>query len=866
MKVILHRVILLLFLSFNYLNAKQVNLDIALTSAKNFLTGIESESKKLADIQLSYTEQSQTSKGVRKYFYVFNIGQNSGFIIVSADDVAWPILGYATEGHADSVNIPWSVAKWLGGYRSDIQHALENDIIQSEACRLEWERLLSQNNKKVNLRAGSVSPLITTKWNQSPYYNAQCPYDKDASQLTVVGCVATAMAQVIRYHEYPSQGTGFHSYNHSKYGSLAVNFANTTYNYSSMPTSISSANNAVATLSYHCGVSVDMNYGTAASGGSGAYVISSKSQSQHCAEYAFEEYFGYKSSLSGEERINYTTSSWKTLLKTELDNSRPVLYAGFGSGGGHAFVLDGYDNSDYFHFNWGWGGAYDGYFSIDALNPTGVGTGGGSGGFNSGHQAIIGIEPPTGNSDPKKYDLVLYKDLNMASTDVNFGAAFSISTNIYNKGTSSFSGDYGMAVFDKDYNFVDFVETKTGFTLTNGYVYSQDLVFSTTGNVKFLPGTYTAILFYRPTSGDWSAVGENNGFVNAKTFNIVYSNLVELYSDFKLNTGSNTITRNKSLTVNVDVANFGDDAISGIIDVSLYNLEGNFVETINSQNFSLPSMTHFTGGLNFTLSSGVIAEPGSYLLAILYKPTGGSWTLVGSTNYQNPISVTVQEPSLLADMYEANNTVGNSYTLPANYTSNSAKIVTSGSNFHVGTDYDYYKVELPAGYDYNIVARLHDANNNSNGNEYSVDALLSVSSDGSIFSEAYDYQMPSALTIKNGGVCYIKVSPYFTGNIGTYLLDLNIQRTPLSNNVNPVITAAVNIYPNPAINNILVTAPETIRTISIFSMEGRLLSVLPQTGNLAKCEIPVENYPNGSYLIKVVCNGITYNEKFIISR
>lgn len=852
-------ILLISFVLSNHLAGKQVKEEYAKTIAKHFISRYSLNAVNTAEIRLAFTEQGKSLTGEnRKYFYVFNIGSNGGFVIVSADDIAWPVLGYSQEGHADSATIPWSVSKWLGGYKSDIQKALDQGYVQSEGCKLEWERLSAGDYKRVNLRAGSVAPLLSTKWNQSPYYNAQCPYDNASSQLTVVGCVATAMAQVIKYHEYPTQGTGFHSYNHSTYGTLSANFANTTYNYSSMPNSVTSSNSAVATLSYHCGVSVDMNYGIASSGGSGAYVISAQSPVTHCAEYAFKEYFGYKSSLTGIERANYSTSNWKSLMKAELDASRPVLYAGFGSGGGHAFVMDGYDNADYFHFNWGWGGAYDGYFSIDALNPTGVGTGGGTGGFNSGHQAVIGIEPPSGGSNPKKFDLVLYKDLNISSANVGFNNSFSISTNIYNKGTTSFSGDYGMAVFDESYNFVDFVETKTGMSLTNGYVYSQDLVFSTTGNIKFLPGKYTAILYYKPASGDWSAVGDYGSYVNAVSFNITYSNRIEMYSDFSLSTGTKTITRNKSLTVNVDVANYDNVEVSGVIDVSLYNLEGQFVENISSQNFTMPSKTHFTGGLNFTSSGGVQAEPGTYLLAVLYKPTGGNWTLVGSTNYQNPTAVTVKDPSLLPDAYEANNTVSTSYSLNPTFTSNVAEVTTVGSNLHIGTDYDFYKITLPVGYDYEIFGKLHDASNSSNGQEYSVDALMSISSDGSIFSEAYDFEMPSSLMIKNGGTFYVKVSPYFTGNIGTYLLDIKITRTPLSNNSKNVTSAGILIFPNPANNIVNIEAKSKILYAEFISLDGRILRSEQNHSNTSQMQLETKDLPQGKYLVKTVCENHTF--------
>jgi len=140
-----------------------------------------------------------------------------------------------------------------------------------------------------------------------------------------------------------------------------------TYNWNSMPLSVTGPNTAVATLMYQCGVSVDMNYGVSSTGGSSAYVISSQSPVQNCAEYALKTYFVIRVFKALPVLPISNKTDWINLLKTELDAGRPVLYAGFGSGGGHCFDCDGYDANDYFHFNWGWSGQFDGYFDVDAL-------------------------------------------------------------------------------------------------------------------------------------------------------------------------------------------------------------------------------------------------------------------------------------------------------------------------------------------------------------------------------------------------------------------------------------------------------------------------------------------------------------------
>ncbi|MBK7113736.1 MAG: C10 family peptidase [Flavobacteriales bacterium] len=167
---------------------------------------------------------------------------------------------------------------------------------------------------------------MQTTWNQAPHYNAQCPGG------SVTGCVATAMAQIMKFWNHPATGSGFHQFNHPQYGTLAANFGGTTYAWGSMPNNVSSANSAVATLMYHCGGGVDMQYSPEVSG---AWVIQSHSPStDHNAEYALRTYFGYRSTLSGVARENYAQAQWIDLLRTELDAGRPILYDGFGDGGG----------------------------------------------------------------------------------------------------------------------------------------------------------------------------------------------------------------------------------------------------------------------------------------------------------------------------------------------------------------------------------------------------------------------------------------------------------------------------------------------------------------------------------------------------
>ena len=334
-------------------------------------------------------------------FYVFNNQNGGGFVLVSADDIAHPILGYSDNGSfRTDVQLPVNVRGWFKGISREISSAVALGVQQSKEVRDEWNSLLEGTPyPKRSTRA--VSALLSTTWDQGKPYNNLCPTDSNTDSYyggrTVTGCVATAMAQVMKFWNYPTQGNGSHSYTHSTYGAQNANFGNTTYDWANMPNNLtnyssSTQKTAVATLMYHCGVSVDMDYDIAENGGSGAYTVVNYGNTP-CAKNALVNYFKYKSTIQGLFKQNYTDTNWKNLLKADLDAGRPIMYSGASDEGGHSFVCDGYNNNDQFHFNWGWSGSYDGFFSLNAMTPGTGGIGGGGYDFSEDQDAIIGIEP-----------------------------------------------------------------------------------------------------------------------------------------------------------------------------------------------------------------------------------------------------------------------------------------------------------------------------------------------------------------------------------------------------------------------------------------------------------------------------------------
>jgi hypothetical protein len=322
-------------------------------------------------------------------FYVFTMNANSGFILVAGDDVAKPVLGYSDTGTYDENNP--NLAYWMETLSQEIADAIENNVSQDEQIKAAWETFAADNDLPLQSAGDYVEPMIKTKWNQSSPYNDLCPVIADTR--TYAGCVATTMAQIMKYYEYPTTRTvTIPSYITGSVSDINIPAVtgSTTYRWSDMNNTYSSSSTdvsktAVAELIYQCGVSAKMNY-----------TLKNSSASMLNAATALRNYFGYDAGIVCLDRSRYTHFQWIDLLKTELKTNRPIFYAGNGDKGGHAFVCDGYDANGLFHFNWGWSGQSDGYFEITALNPGHVGIGGGASGYNMRQEMIIGIQPDKG--------------------------------------------------------------------------------------------------------------------------------------------------------------------------------------------------------------------------------------------------------------------------------------------------------------------------------------------------------------------------------------------------------------------------------------------------------------------------------------
>ncbi len=621
--------IICIIFSFNNLEAKTIDEISAKKVATNFINR-QVKNGKTVVLETSYisTKKDVNSAILYTNFYVFNIVDGEGFVIISADDNVEPILGYSFEKDFEIEKIPSQVANWLEDYSTQIGIVIENKI-SSKLATTKWNNLLSNIIIKEKTLPTAVKPLLKTTWSQDPYYNDQCPLSNNVK--TVTGCVATAMAQAMKYWNYPTTGTGSNSYTSKTLGlQSSANFGSTTYNWANMLNNINSANSEIAKLMFHCGVAINMNYGTAASGGSSAYLYGSYPS----AEYALKNYFGYPSSLKFVNKTSYSTDVlWLDVLKTELIAARVIIYQGFSStasnASGHCFVADGFDVNNFIHFNWGWGGSYNGYFSVASLIPSGSGTGGGAGNYTSNQGALIGLTPPTSSAP--------VADFSASSTITSVGSIITLSdlsTNIpnswkwtitpsttisYANGTSdnskfpevtfTASGQYTIKL-EATNSFGTGSITKTAYiivnpalasqvcdTLTNFSATDQKVNYTITGggymaghNVSKLKG-YAE---YYPSNTPYTHIsGVILEFAHAEASNSTNTIKVSLYSDVSNKPG--VILKSKTVRL-IDIVNdVNNNQPTTVLFDTPYQLTGSFYVGYTLTYFAGDTVSVYTG-------------------------------------------------------------------------------------------------------------------------------------------------------------------------------------------------------------------------------------------------------------------------------
>ena len=829
MKKYLH-LLLLLILPLS-LYAKERTPGEALDVAKDFFASHEMVStRSSASVALVATsDQLFPSKKISTFsnqsaFYVFNKGGDA-FVIVSGDDRLEAVLGYSLINEFEAENIPINLKSWLKSY------VKEYEYIQQAAPDAFNSRQLTSVTRSYPT---SVSPLLgEIMWDQSTPYNDKCPtYNGEHS---VTGCVATAMAQVMRYHNYPTKGKGSNSYTTSSLNlSASFDFASTTFDWANMlPQYISGSYttaqaDAVATLMYACGVSVDMDYTTDESG----------AQPTAAAE-ALINYFEYNSNIRYLLRDYFSYSEWIDLIKTELSNSRPILYDGQSTEGGHEFVFDGYDENDMVHVNWGWSGANDGYFAISALAPSSLGIGGGNnlgGGFSYDQGMIIGIQTSSTSTTYQSYFLT--SEMTPASKSISLGGSTTFSfTDFYNMSTNFTGGE--LAIIAEINGVQTVLATQTLPTIKAGYGIASFSMSSVTFPSSLSTGTY---LVYAATkaSGVTNSLSRVRGMMGAATqyYATVSGSSVTL-SDY-----------------------WGDINLAATVDIKhdLYcTLLGDFTMTINNNS----NTQEYFGevGVGFVSNGSLVAVVDPLQIYMSAGETALALTV------SDTLSSTITEGTY--DIYPVAQW-GSTY-----YTIGDGQSVTVSSDPGVGT--------------LSVSSFAVASSEVEYGDDVTITAQLSVAGTSSIYSGTLAVIVFDSSGTTSQGVFLSNVffdeSPFsfsFSFNpelsVGSYLMALYEYTTTYSQATNGLSFTIVEptgikdatigenanmiMYPTPADEYVNIVSGNDFNRVKVFDLAGAM--VIDQAiSNTTAYQLNVADLPTGNYLLVITSGNKTYSQKFM---
>lgn len=451
--------------------AGPVSREQALQTARDYLKKermVRSQSA-APDLVLAYERLPKTGRGsgdVAPLYYVFNEAAGGGFVVVSGDDRVRPVMGVAERGSFVADSLPDGLKWWLEA----LARTMEDVTATDAPCSLTATTDMS------GLKA-SVAPLVKTTWGQGWPYNLKCPVDKAHGTQgdgtyphSLTGCTATAMSQVLARWKYPVRGNGTVSYRSSTHGfNLTANLGSFVFDWDKMLDSYvgnptEEQCDAVAELMYACGLAVNMNYCTQASGA-------------NMYAHHLERFFGIDEGCNTLNRLFFTRNEWDAIIKKELSEGRPVYYTGYSMSAGHAFVCDGYNADGLFHINWGWDGALHGYFALAELNSSAEYAGAptdNDGSFNMDQGATIGIQPsgmsPAAVTEQLYFITLANADAVTTRDNVRLTAKFVCSDG------NGFTGQMGLGVFNANNEYVGNVGGLTSISLSReqvNYYYSE---------------------------------------------------------------------------------------------------------------------------------------------------------------------------------------------------------------------------------------------------------------------------------------------------------------------------------------------------------------------------------------------------------
>lgn len=773
---VLARIAMLLLTVFMSLTAwaENITAEQALQQAQSFL-----KSHKAANGRRNAPAAAPQMKlaGQVSGLYVFN-ATDGGFVIVSNDDRTVPVLGYSDSGSFDPSTMPDNMRAWLQGYADEIKWMDDHNIqpVQQASARRE-----SATVKR------TVSPMISTLWNQDTPYNNLVP-EYEQGKLSATGCVATAMAQIMKYHKWPKDETPVIPH----YGLQTTDLSSVTFDWNNMIEDYSDGYsdtqaNAVATLMLYCGVSVEMSYG-ASSGASTKNVA-----------VALRKYYNYDEFTTRYiDRKDYSYAEWVEQIYEELAAERPVCYGGQSSGGGHEFVVDGFDTDDYFHINWGWGGQSNGYFRLALLDPAEQGIGGSStdDGFHYGQDAVIGIQPGNGTYVESPVVTMTSDGIKIQngittltrSGNVNF-QTFYVSASFWNlaEDNQAHSFNYGFALY-KEGTLVMMLNEKSTDNLSyrSGWALGDSYVGIAIGK-DLEDGTYMIVPVSKEKgSTTWyKNFGWNEAHITAVIDGDNLYLTAPISKDVNLTVNSVTFstgscTLGTEVTATVNITNSGSDDYDGDIDLYVGG-----IGILGGDMFKIPSGTTRNCTIKFvpkyTGTYYVYVMDGSHYLSNKYyvlTVSGGSIT--DNVDLDTSVAVDNLEGNLLyGRKLNAVLTITNNSTSTYCGTFEWAIFMPTSDNI-----YNASEIILPAGSSKQMNIRLSDL---EYGKDYRIATIYVKNSSWSGWKTEKQFRASPVVTVYdvNGTAQQIGLPASYTVPENVTAIDASYANTTLTPNSNP---------------------------------------------------------------------------------
>ncbi len=810
------------------LYGKEVPSSVAEQIARQFFNGHVSTrgGQQQSDFKLVYVggDMSVDNMTAAAPFYVFNY-DDRGFVVVAGDDRMESILGYSDSGAFRTDNMPLNMRSWLDMYKREYESL---DKYNSDVKVVSTTR--ADNTYKE-----SIAPLLgDIIWDQDTPFSDLCPLD--GTERSYTGCVATAMAMVMKYHGYPERGTGTISYTTETIKkTLSEDLSTFKFDWSNMLPDYTSPyttaqGNAVAKLMYACGVAVKMDYTAIGSGADSYYV-----------PQALIDNFGYDKNTQHILRDFYTYSEWVDIMKKELNEGRPIIYDGASLEVGHEFVIDGYDSNNMLHVNWGWSGYNDGYYVLTSLFPSGVGIGGGTGnggGFDYDQGMIVGMQAPTTSSTQRT---AIYLDgITFSSKKTKKGTSVSATLNdMYNYGASQSVGSVGLVV-EKDgtQTLIQKKDINTTLDIYRGYksINFSNVVFPTSlkdGEYVLYPVVRTDDAspwnrvrcaqgydgIYRVTvSGDdvtiysyWGDVA-----VNA-TLSIAHNLYAGAKGDFNLSMTNADATSEKFSMLALDLRKGNDDTV---LDLGMLYLEA----AEKDKNF----------GYTITLPDTLAA--GEYTIYPVVA-WGDEWKIVGEGVVTNVDSGKISNSD--NDIYfpESPNFEKNSYE-------EGEEVRILGKIATISSDVVYdntlaWGVFKRSGSQYSYLA------------DYSMDVFIDKGGSYDI-----DFRFTPSLS---KGTYYIAL---FGSSQLTNIITLNITEATGIDDVAATADRVI-VYPQPVEETLNIRVPSEAQAVELYDISGRLVLTEKLSAGGTSYSINIGSIPAGTYILNVKTTGKVYKEKFV---